>query len=407
MANIVIFCNESMKNPDAGYTPKWNTELAKAFEELGNKVFWVNFSEEGVTNSIVEAFKEKPDFAFAFNWVYANVLNLKLNDGENLINKLNIPFVSWFWDGICVPTNPAVRFAGLNHLIVACVSEDETEEVTMLAPHVRQTFFNPLGGTVIGISKGGGIIPINKRKYHISYIGSRLNFYVDRNFINLPREIAQIINDIIDVMIADPLTPAMTALRQVLKVKNISVPDNWLRNFCFKYLNIANLYMRDWSRLKVIRTLANAGINIDIWGGGHATPKPSWEDEKWVTCHGGCSYGDGLQIMANSQITLNVGMFPGGLHDRVTSGMLNGAVVLTDPSTYYHKNFVDGEDSLTFDWKHLDELPEKVIKLLVDEDRMQRVADLGRKKALENHTWTSRAKKIIEQVQIYKAVAGI
>ena len=103
--------------------------MAKAFEELGNKVFWVNFSEEGVTNSIVEAFKEKPDFAFAFNWVYANVLNLKLNDGENLINKLNIPFVSWFWDGICVPTNPAVRFAGLNHLIVACISEDEVEEI--------------------------------------------------------------------------------------------------------------------------------------------------------------------------------------------------------------------------------------------------------------------------------------
>ena len=254
---------------------------------------------------------------------------------------------------------------------------------------------------------GGKNVDICERKYHISYIGNRLNYQIDRKFPNIPDEISILINDIIDIMIEDPLTPVMTALRRVLRAKNMNVPDNWLRKFCFNYLNFANLYMRDWSRLKVIRTLAKAGLSIDVWGGTHVLPEFSWENEKWINAHGSCSYKDSLKIMANSQITLNVGMFPGGLHDRVSSGLLNDAVVLTDPSTYYYKNFVDGEDSLTFDWKHLDELPQKIVKFFADEERVQTVANLGRKKAMENHTWKNRAEKIVEQVQIYKAIAGI
>ena len=209
-------------------------------------------------------------------------------------------------------------------------------------------------------------------------------------------------------MIDDPMTPVMTALRKVLKAKNMSVTNEWLQNFCFTFLNYANLYMRAYLRFKVIRTIAKAGLAINVFGGKFPGPSDlTWKDEKWIIADEGSTFGKNLEVPADSQISLNIGMFPGGLHDRLISGMLNGAVVLTDPSTYYHKNFVDGEDSLTFDWKHLDELPEKIVKLLSDEDRMQNMANLGRKKALENHTWKHRAEKIIEQVQLYKILNGI
>ena len=158
MANIVIFCNESnesIKNPGAGYTSKWNIDLAKAFEELGHRVTIISFLDENLLGSLKRVFNEKVDFAIAFNWVYANVLKLILTDGENILNKLNIPFVSWLWDGVCTPTNSALRVPGINHLIVACISEDEVDEIKMLSPHVQQVFFCPLGGSSTDCEGGG------------------------------------------------------------------------------------------------------------------------------------------------------------------------------------------------------------------------------------------------------------
>lgn len=234
----------------------------------------------------------------------------------------------------------------------------------------------------------------------MTFIGSAYNF-TQRKWAGVPKAIEDILNDIIDLAISDPLLPLLTAMREVLKARSIQASDNWIRSFCFRYMTFVNQYVRTWCRHRFIQTLIKSGIALDIWGDGN------WNVNTWVRYHGPCTYEESLNIIADSQMTLNIGLFPRGLHDRVSTAMLNGAVVVTDPSTYYNEHFVDGEDSLSFDWKNLDELPHKIIDLLADEDRMQVMADRGRQKALAEHTWTHRAKKVIEQIQIYKAIVGI
>ena len=218
------------------------------------------------------------------------------------------------------------------------------------------------------------------------------------------------INDIIDEILSNPTVPHIQVVRNVLSANDICVSKEWFRIFCLKYLRIVLLYLRSWSRREIVHRIAQAGINIDIWGGafGFVNPPPhSWHDEKYITLHPPCSYGQMLEIMADSQITLSIGVFPGGLLDRFYSGIANGSVGLTDPNTYYFKHFVDGEDSMTFDWNKLDELPGKIVNLLSDEERMQNMVNLGREKVLKNHSYSAFCKEVLNQVEIYKSVAGI
>ena len=405
--NIAFFVNEPMNNPIENSALKFNKELIKGFEELGHKIFLVNFSEKDVLNQINETFRQRIDFGFGFNIIYAYCLNIKNEADENIFNKLNIPFVNWFWDGICVPTNPAARYPGINHLLVACMNEDEVYDFKILSPHVKQAFFLPLSGCFAD-NKGGGYKLIKDRRYKISFIGTYSSEFLKRSWEGMPKAIENLLNDIIDLIIDDPMLPMVSAVKKVLNAKNMAVDDQWFRKFCLNYLSYINMFRRTYLRAKIIRTIAKSGLKINVFGKDfNAESNEHWKAEKWVIAGKGSTYAEDLKIHTDSQIALNIGMFTGGLHDRIFSAMFSGAVSLTDPSTCYSKYFVDGQDSLTFDWKHLDELPQKICKYLLDEDKMQEIADAGRKKAFEQHTWRHRAEKIVEQVELYKIVNGI
>lgn len=402
MSNILMFCNGIDRGPDPDFFYAWQKELAKGFETLGNKVIWIEFLRPNFAQTLQEALRDKIDFAFGFCWLYSKAVALKAADGDNILNKFNIPYVSWFMDPVFSPNNSALRIGGVNHLLCVCISGDEAKDATLLAPHVNQASFCPLGGTA---NKSGTARALSERKHRISFVGTYYSYH--RKWNGVPQSIADILNDIIDLVLAEPTLPILDAVRQVLKAKNMSVSDQWFRLFCFRYLDLANLYIRAWCKREVVRVLNGAGIAIDVWGNTMGDPSDGWHNMKHLRHHGKCSYSECLDIIADSQLTLNVGMFPNGLHDRVTTAMLNGTIAVTDPSAYYHQNFVDGEDSICYDWKHLDELPHKIVDLLSDEDRMQAMADIGRQKALAAHTWTHRAQTILEQVQLYKAVVGI
>ena len=159
MGNILFFCgsiHEGKEDPDSGFFRIWQKELAKGFEGIGNNVFWVNLTDKHIIDSLNEAFKNKIDFAFSFVGTYEKILQLKLNDGEHVLNKLNIPLVNSFMDPVFSNNNKAVRFGGINHLLATCISEDEPDEVRFLAPYVNHTFFFPLGGTSCN-KLGGGV----------------------------------------------------------------------------------------------------------------------------------------------------------------------------------------------------------------------------------------------------------
>ena len=110
-------------------------------------------------------------------------------------------------------------------------------------------------------------------------------------------------------------------------------------------------------------------------------------------------YLESLDIMADSKIVLNMmPEFKRGTHDRVVCAMCNGAVALTDPSTYYETEFTDGEDIVFYDMANLEELPRIVNDILSDEEKAGSIALNGQKKALLDHTWKNSADELIRMM---------
>ena len=104
-----------------------------------------------------------------------------------------------------------------------------------------------------------------------------------------------------------------------------------------------------------------------------------------------------LPLMNDSKIVLNtMTWFKAGAHDRIFNGMLAGAAVVTDDSTYLRRTFTEGKELVMFSLKELQTLPERVFDLFGHSSHMQELADCGYRAAKEGHTWKNRAEYIRE-----------
>lgn len=155
-----------------------------------------------------------------------------------------------------------------------------------------------------------------------------------------------------------------------------------------------DLYVRNYYRGEVVKTLVENGITVDVIGKG-------WEELE-------CSHKENLRIhpqtdsetclkeLKKAKLSINVmPWFKDGAHDRVFNSILNGAVCLSDTSKYLCEELKEGEGVYYYDLKRLEKLPVKVKELLQKEDGLQDIVAKGKAKVLEKHTWKQRAEILI------------
>lgn len=81
--------------------------------------------------------------------------------------------------------------------------------------------------------------------------------------------------------------------------------------------------------------------------------------------------------------------------ERILNAMLCQSVVLSDRSTRLEEEFINGEDILLFDLSRLDSLPERILALLSDDERLHQISLNGYRKVIQNHLWIHRAKQLL------------
>ena len=100
--------------------------------------------------------------------------------------------------------------------------------------------------------------------------------------------------------------------------------------------------------------------------------------------------------MQQSKISLNImSWHKDGLTERILNGMLCHSAILSDKSTRLEEEFIDGEDILLFNLSQIEKLPRQVNELLLNPDRLQRIAENGYKKASQRHLWIHRAQQLL------------
>lgn len=165
----------------------------------------------------------------------------------------------------------------------------------------------------------------------------------------------------------------------------------------FHRMIFIDLYVRNYFRGEVVKTLVEAGIPVDVIGKG-------WEElecggKEKLRIHPQTDSETCLKELGKAKLSINVmPWFKDGAHDRVFNSILNGAFCLSDTSRYLCGELEEGEGVSYYDLKHLEKLPGKVTELLQKKEQLQELVAKGEKKVLETHTWKQRAETLEEWI---------
>lgn len=227
-----------------------------------------------------------------------------------------------------------------------------------------------------------------ERPYDVVFIGSYRNQWDVDAFTEEERKF-------FEYMKAHPDVNFEEGYRQYLKEFKAAVcRDNDTVRIGLESVKNACRAVTAYYRDAVIKTLTGAGIEVHVYG-------DTWQNfhterEECLIRHPEVSVEESLEVLGHAKIGLNIMTWhKAGMTERIANIMLSGAVCLSDESRYLREHYSDGEELLLFRLSELSALPEKVLKLLRDEDLRRKVAEKAYERAKNEHTWRKRAEEFL------------
>ncbi len=152
----------------------------------------------------------------------------------------------------------------------------------------------------------------------------------------------------------------------------------------------------------VVKEIVDAGIPVEVYGEGWE--QLNCERKDLLHCHPSVDYREMLDVFADAQIVINVMPWAkAGFHDRTACGMLNGALVFSDETSYMREERLDGNKLILYTLDAIREVPGKIAYYLKHLDEAERIAQNGYQWAKENHTWENRAQQFMEIFEQYQS----
>lgn len=395
-------------------------QMAEQFQRMGYLVFFYDLRNEEFSAKKLRKFIRTGETVLV-------TFNFQGLEKEAGVYKSSIGYL---WDTYKIPCyNIAADHPYFYHDRLADLPADYHH---ISIDHLHETYFKrfypefwhegflPLAGTMLGegaagdIAAGNGVCRMKpadadsrgenavcevhgrKKCYDVILTGNYTKISFFEPYINwINDEYAKFYRGIIDELIRHPHRTVEDVALEHCEREMGKEPDDQLRIALSKMIFI-DLYVRNYWRGEVVRTLVNAGIKVDVVGKG-------WDELEDVThpenlmIHPQTDSLTCLRMIRQSKVSVNVmPWFKDGAHDRVFNSILNGAVCLSDTSRYLCEQLQEGEGICYYDLEHLDELPVKLKDLLQEETKMQDVVSRGREKVLDMHTWAKRAEQIVE-----------
>lgn len=367
-------------------------QMADQFQQMGYAVFFYDLKDEERSAKKLRKFIRLGETVL----VTFNFQGLEKEKG--IYKKEN----GYIWDSYRIPCyniaadHPYFYHDRLKDLPANYhhVSIDRKQEVYFkrFYPEFRHEGFLPLAGSGIACAEGMQC----QKKYDVVFTGNYTNLSFFEPYINrINDEYATFYRGIIEELILKPYQTVEEVALKHCEREIGKVSDDKLRVVLSNMIFI-DLYVRNYWREKVVRTLVNAGICVDVVGKGWETLSEIKDTEK-LRIHPQTDSLTCLKLIQESRVSLNVmPWFKDGAHDRVFNSILNDAVCLSDTSKYLCEELEEGEGVCYYQLQHLEELPDKMKDLLHDKKRVQDITAKGRVKVLEKHTWKKRAEQIVQ-----------
>ncbi len=373
----------------------FSEQMLPAFTELGYTVHLYNFLTDEDTIASVRNFLSNGECTL----ITFNFIGL-CGEGSQLFEENGISFWEQY-NVTCINIIVDHPFYYHDHLqqiptryLQFCVDRQHVRYMERFYPHIRLGGYLPLAGTALNFPQ----IPYIKRTQDIIFTGnytppSQFQHYIDRN----GDEYAHFYQLMIDELITQPHRSMDDVMEQYIRQEVEDYTEDTLKD-CMANLIFIDLYTRFFYRGQVIRTLADSGIPIHLYGSGwdHLDVK----HRENLIIHGPLDSIGCLQQIATSKLSLNVmPWFKEGLHDRIMNSMLNGAVSVSDSSLAIEEEFTNQETICLYQLEETKKLPEQIEDLLTHENVASDIAQASRQFCLEHHTWANRAKTLHKTIE--------
>ncbi|MCR4895645.1 MAG: hypothetical protein K5891_02600 [Lachnospiraceae bacterium] len=371
--------------------------LASSLEKLGYSVVFFDVHKEGTIDLEEVSVVREYDFDAAIAFNAGGQHNTCLPDGRNLFDAYEIPFFNYIVD------HPLAHHGNMtstcSNYYVICVDGEHKEYVDRHYPRVKEAFFLPLAGLGDDDYLIDSFEDYKRRPFQLGFTGSFDDFRVlDEEISGYPTLLQKIINAQIDILLSErnlgieqSLTLALDSMN-LLKDTDISFEQYAVST------RIVNRWIKAYIREEAIRYLAAGRVPIHIWGSGWEKMRDLPNDSLIV--HPAVAYESLPEICQNTQICFNnMPWFKQGMHDRVPTAMLAGAMVLSDSSRYVDRLINEyGEVVCLYDISQLSELPGLVNDLIKSPEKCYEIATHGKNIATECFTWNDVARKFAQIV---------
>lgn len=369
-------------------------QLADAFKILGYEPIVIDLLESDAITKIEKVLTEGCLFAFSFNGMG---IDLKVGE-ESVYDIVNIPYIAALVD------HPHYHISRLNtkmnNLIVTCLDRSHLRFLSYYFEpnHMKVKAFLLPGGNIKEKLFDEDIDTFLKdRNIPLLFTGT-FRGVPQKTWNNIPITLEKILDDVCDYTLSKDYIPTEKAFDYVLKQRNLEFGEDHEKRIRVYCLQTVGRYIEGYRRFKCIETLGNAGIPIEIYGNGWEALASKWKSLKYYNPG---TVNETLGLLRKSRICLNTNNnFVDGGHERVFNAMINGTVVITDSSLYYNEEFTDEENILMYSWSNLEELPEKILRINRQPEKLWQIAKAGKNKADKKHTWINRAKEIIKLVEL-------
>lgn len=237
-----------------------------------------------------------------------------------------------------------------------------------------------------------------EKKYDVTFVGSMGNY---KEQLQMFREMTKpdkfLANRMMLVMRKEKRLSAEQAFEQAfLQYETFYEAENKIEVF-YRMRKVIYLIM-DYYRYHILKTILDSGITLDVFG-------DFWRDSLVgnhpnLVCHPGVSVEESLAIFAQSRLSLNVmSWHKDGYTERIANIMLGKALLVTDETTYLTEHYQNDKELLMFSLDKLEELPDKMKKLLADEMLCAQMAEAGYQKTIKWHTWEKRTEELLNFLQ--------
>lgn len=369
----------------------FSARLARALSARGFETYIHGFYRDPA--SLFSRIREKETVLITFNCIGVSGEPEYMRDGASIWKQYGVTVVNILVD------HPMYYHEQLESLASYSSSSESTHIVCIDRNHMRyvKNFYPEAVNVHFMVLAGSGAeyaSDFEKKKYDIIFTGNFTPCSYFERFIECNgKEYAKFYRGIIDDMLCDPSSSVEQVCLQHIKREEPDASPEELRFTISKFLFI-DLYVRFLLRERALVTLDSAGFDIKLVGHGFEavrTKSGRTLSGKTLLPTAHC-----LGETAYARISLNVmpGFTDGG-HDRILNAMMCRTLSLTDASVWLKENFTDEKELCFYDIKNPESLTRTAEKLLSDRKLLYSVTENGHKKALESHTWNSRASEIL------------